>query len=124
MIAATLTLVLLRLEALGAPPEHGVHLTELFVEDMDRQLRETGVGDLVVGKRIGKLVAALGGRLGAFRDAFAAGVEPALLEDAARRNITLTDGADGTAVAGLLRAYHAELERHDTDMILAAELPR
>lgn len=123
MIAVILALVLLRLEALGAPPEHGVHLTELFVEDMDRQLRETGVGDLVVGKRIGKLVAALGGRLGAFRNALAAGADPALLEDAARRNITLTDGADGLAIAGLLRAYNAELGRYGAAMILAAELP-
>lgn len=124
MIAAVLALVLLRLEALGAPPEHGVHLTELFVEDMDRQLRETGVGDLVVGKRIGKLVAALGGRLGAFRDAIAAGTDLAPLEEAARRNITLADGVDGVAIAGLLRAYITDLEQCSSDMILTAELPR
>jgi len=124
MIAALLAMVLLRLEALGAPPDHGVHLTELFVEDMDRQLRETGVGDLVVGKHIGRLVAALGGRLGAFRDAFAADADPALLDEATRRNITLTEGADGTAAAGLLRAYHAELAQFDADRILSAELPQ
>ncbi|KHL24439.1 hypothetical protein PK98_10395 [Croceibacterium mercuriale] len=124
MIAAILALVLLRLEALDAPAEHGVHLTELFVEDMDRQLRETGVGDLVVGKRIGKLVAALGGRLGAFRDALAADAEPVLLEDAARRNITLSDGAESATIADLLRTWNAELGGYDADTILAAELPR
>ena len=124
MIAAILALVLLRLEAAGAPPEHGVHLTELFVEDMDRQLRETGVGDLVVGKRIGKLVAALGGRLGAFREAFAPGADPALLQEAARRNITLNDGADGVAIATLLQAYQAKLGQCAPDTILAAELPQ
>lgn len=123
MIAAILSLVLLRLESAGASPEHGVHLTELFVEDMDRQLRETGVGDLVVGKRIGKLVAALGGRLGAFREAFAPGADPALLQEAACRNITLTQGDDGSAIAGLLRTYQAELARYEPDAILAAELP-
>lgn len=124
MIAAILALVLLRLEAAGTPPEHGVHLTELFVEDMDRQLRETGVGDLMVGKKIGKLVAALGGRLGAFRDAFAPDADPALLQEATRRNITLNDGADGVAIAELLRAYHAKLGQCHPDTILTAELPR
>jgi len=32
-------------------------------------LRQIGVGDLVVGKHMGKMVSALGGRLGAYRDA-------------------------------------------------------
>ena len=45
----------------------------LFVEDMDGQLREFGVNDVVVGKRIGKLMSVLGGRLGAYRSALNAG---------------------------------------------------
>ena len=48
-------------------------LAELFVEDMDGQLREFGVNDVVVGKRIGKLMSVLGGRLGAYRSALNAG---------------------------------------------------
>ena len=70
MITAVLSLVLLRLEAAGRTPETAL-LTELFVEDMDGQLRESGVGDIVVGKHIGKLMATLGGRLGAYREALA-----------------------------------------------------
>ena len=48
MIAAVLALVMLRLERDGMAQET-VWLTELFVADMDSQLRETGVGYLVVG---------------------------------------------------------------------------
>ena len=47
MIAAVLALVMLRLERDGLAQDN-VWLTELFVEGMDAQLRETGVGDLVL----------------------------------------------------------------------------
>jgi cytochrome b pre-mRNA-processing protein 3 len=84
MVAAVLSLVLLRLEVEGesgrAP---AAFLAELFVEDMDGQLRERGIGDIVVGKHIGRMMGALGGRLGALREAFANGE----LDDVIARNI-------------------------------------
>lgn len=84
MVAAVLSLVLLRLEDEGesgrAP---SVWLTEIFVEDMDGQLRERGIGDVVVGKHVGRMMGALGGRLGALREAFAGGD----LNGAIERNI-------------------------------------
>jgi cytochrome b pre-mRNA-processing protein 3 len=84
MVAAILTLVLLRLEQEGeAGRTPSAHLTELFVEDMDGQLRERGIGDIVVGKHVGRMMGALGGRLGAFRGAFAGGD----LDGAIERNI-------------------------------------
>lgn len=71
MIAAILALILLRLENEGdAFGPQSALLAELFVEDMDGQLRELGVGDIVVGKHIGKMMGALGGRLAAYRDGF------------------------------------------------------
>lgn len=74
MIAAVLVLVLLRLEEEGEPGRGpSVHLAELFVEDMDGQLRQMGIGDIVVGKHIGKMMSALGGRLTAYREAFGPG---------------------------------------------------
>ncbi len=79
MIAAVLSMLLLRLEEdpeAGASPS--AHLTEHFVDDMDAQLRQLGIGDITVGKHIGKMMAALGGRLGAYRDAMAGA--PALEE--------------------------------------------
>jgi cytochrome b pre-mRNA-processing protein 3 len=85
MVAAILSLVLLRLEAEGEPGRApAAHLAELFVDDMDGQLRERGVGDVVVGKHVGKMMGALGGRLGALREALAPGGD---LDGAIARNI-------------------------------------
>jgi cytochrome b pre-mRNA-processing protein 3 len=81
-IAAVLALVLLRLEeeAEGAAPS--THLAERFVEDMDAQLREIGIGDIVVGKHIGRMMSMLGGRLGAYRAGLAEGdLGPALVRN-------------------------------------------
>src|SRR4051812_18630203 len=84
MVAAILSLVLLRLESEGdAARAPSAYLTELFVNDMDGQLRQRGIGDIVVGKHIGRMMGALGGRLGAFRGAFAGGD----LDDVIQRNI-------------------------------------
>jgi cytochrome b pre-mRNA-processing protein 3 len=46
-----------------------VGMAECFVHDMDSQLRQDGVGDPVMGKKVGSLVGALGGRVGAWRRA-------------------------------------------------------
>src|SRR5687768_16682589 len=90
MIAAILALVLLRMER-DAMAQETALLTELFVEYMDAQLRETGVGDVVVGKRMGRLMSVLGGRLGALREALAA-TDPAPLEATLERNVTMQEG--------------------------------
>jgi len=83
MIAAVLSLALLRLEALGATGDT-VKLTELFIDDMDGQIRQIGFGDIVVGKQVGKMMGALGGRLTAYRAALAG---DAPLADALVRNL-------------------------------------
>ncbi|MBM6576320.1 ubiquinol-cytochrome C chaperone family protein [Microvirga sp. SRT01] len=70
-IAAVLSMVLIRLEREPAGAEPSARLTERFVDDMDAQLRQIGIGDITVGKHIGKMMAALGGRLGAYRDTVA-----------------------------------------------------
>jgi cytochrome b pre-mRNA-processing protein 3 len=68
MVAALTALALLRLEALGpAGRDAAALLTERFVDDMDATLRQIGIGDYVVGKHVGRMVSALGGRLAAFR---------------------------------------------------------
>ena len=84
MVAAILSLVLIRLEAEGdGARRESVLLTETFVADMDASLRQIGIGDFVVGKHIGKMMGALGGRLGAFRSA----ADPEAQALAVRRNI-------------------------------------
>ncbi|MBL8650971.1 MAG: ubiquinol-cytochrome C chaperone family protein [Sphingopyxis sp.] len=69
MISLVLALVLHRIDAEPDQALAGVQLTELFVTDMDGQMRQIGFGDMVVGKQIGRMVGALGGRLGAYRAA-------------------------------------------------------
>ncbi|MEY4270084.1 MAG: hypothetical protein RLZZ58_1300 [Pseudomonadota bacterium] len=66
MVALVLSLVLHRIDTSPAHVRHGVWLTELFVDDMDGQMRQIGFGDVVVGKQIGRIVSALGGRIGAY----------------------------------------------------------
>lgn len=83
MIAAVLGLVVLRLEEQQAESAGlSAVLTERFVDDMDGQLRELGVGDVVVGKHIGKMMGMLGGRLGAYREGLAGpGIDTALVRN-------------------------------------------
>ncbi len=85
MVTVILALVLIRLDAIGdAGAIPAALLAEVFVEDMDGQLRQLGMGDVVVGKHIGKMMSALGGRLGAYR-AGLAGDAP--IDEALVRNL-------------------------------------
>src|SRR3546814_14949297 len=51
---------------------------------MDVQLRQEGIGDVFVGKHIGRMVSALGGRLAAYRAALSGEAE---LDEAIARNL-------------------------------------
>lgn len=119
-ITLVLCAVLLRMEREPALIPQSSLLTELFVEDMDGQLRQSGVGDLVVGKHIGKLMKVLGGRLGAYRDALASGDKTALSE-AVDRNVSLNDGSDPAPVAARFKALAAGLAALPADKLLAGE---
>lgn len=102
MVSSVLALVLLRMERSPDLVPRTGPLTEIFVAEMDGQLRQSGVGDLMVGKQIGKLMATLGGRTGAYRAALAVG--GAELEQAVHRNITLADESRASLTAERLRA--------------------
>ncbi len=121
-ITLVLALVLLRMEREQALIEPSVRLTELFVDDMDGQLRQSGVGDLVVGKRMGKLMSTLGGRLGALREALPQG--EAALEPVLERNVTLIENADKTRLARGVLSLSAQLEAIGADDLLAARISR
>src|SRR4249919_156261 len=103
-ITVILSVVLLRFERDRVLAREAALLTELFVEDMDGQLRESGVGDMVVGKKIGKLVSVLGGRLGALREARASR-ERGVLEAALTRNVTMQEGRDTVALAARVQGF-------------------
>lgn len=122
MVTAVLSLVLLRLEQARCGAETAL-LTELFVEDMDGQLRESGVGDVVVGKHVGKLMATLGGRLGAYRAALAEDDDGALAE-AVRRNVTVNEGVGPEPLAMRLRELADRLFATEADELLAGRIER
>jgi cytochrome b pre-mRNA-processing protein 3 len=86
MIAAIMALVLLRLEGEADTAAPSALLAECFIDDMDSQLREIGIGDVVVGKHIGKMMGMLGGRLGAYREGLAGDLRPALVRNLYRGN--------------------------------------
>ena len=114
MVAAILSLVLLRLEEDAARGQDMAHLTEVFVDDMDGQLREVGIGDMIVGKHIGQIMGAVGGRLGAFREALA---DTAKLDEAILRNIYRSETADAAALA------HVHQGLLDVERALGSQLP-
>ncbi|MDE2411771.1 MAG: ubiquinol-cytochrome C chaperone family protein [Sphingomonadales bacterium] len=119
-ITLVLTAVLLRMERTPALIAPSVRLTELFVEDMDGQLREAGIGDLVVGKHIGKLISSMGGRLGALREGLTQGDEA--LAAAIARNVTLAEGGSAAKVAARFRALALRLDGLSDAALLAGEI--
>lgn len=116
-ISLVLSAVLIRLERDPALRHPAARLTELFVTDMDGQLRQSGLGDLVVGKHIGKLMGALGGRIDALRAALAEAEDTALIE-VIGRNVTLNEGADPATIAAEMRVLVATLDgTSDADLV-------
>ena len=122
-IASVLAIVLLRMEAEPAAAESSARLIECFVDDMDGQLRQIGIGDVVVGKRMGKMMGLLGGRLGAYRDGLAG--EAGSLEDAVLRNLYRGEDPGAAALAhsaGELRTLYTVLAEVELDALMAGRL--
>ncbi|MBV7256198.1 ubiquinol-cytochrome C chaperone [Pacificimonas sp. WHA3] len=94
MMVLMLSLLTIRLERIDsdASRELIVALHELFVEDMDMSLRQIGVGDMVIGKHVGRTMSAFGGRLGAYRTAAFAGDTDDAWARALGRNLFREEG--------------------------------
>lgn len=120
MVAALMSLVLIRLEREPGDETRrdSVLLTELFIDDMEGTLRQIGIGDFVVGKHLGKMVGALGGRLNTFRDAedFGAAVRHNIFHDAPPSEETVT------FVSERLRRIGDGLAEASAESILAGDL--
>ena len=90
---------------------------------MDAQLRQIGVGEFAVGKHIGRMMSALGGRLSAYREGLKQGGD---LEGALVRNLYRGEKPSPEAltyVAGELRALNARLAARVLADVLQGELP-
>ena len=120
MVSLVLAAVLLRMEQEPELAEAQARLTEQFVDDMDGQLRQSGIGDPTVGKHVRKLVTTLGGRLGALRDALPGGTTA--LMPVLERNVTLRDGAQLEALAGAVAGLIATVEASETADLLAGQI--
>lgn len=122
MIAAILSLVIARLELESEQRQNVAWLVELFVDDMDGQLREIGIGDMVVGKHVGRMMSALGGRIGAYRGGLKAGTfEAALVRNLYRGVEPPAAALEHTAER--LRAFYLGLHAASADSIVAGQLP-
>lgn len=94
-------------------------MNEALVDDMDRSLREMGVGDMGVGKRVKAMGSALLGRMRAYEEA----------QDAARfavalsRNVYRAEQGDAQALAEYVAELRVALDRIPTKALIAGELP-
>jgi cytochrome b pre-mRNA-processing protein 3 len=81
MIVLHMFLVLDRLR--GEADEMSQHLTDIFFQDLDRTLREMGIGDLSVAKKIRPMAEAFAGRI----KAYATASEEGVMIEALQRNV-------------------------------------
>lgn len=98
-------------------------LIEEFFADMDRSLREMGVGDLSVGKKVRRMAEAFYGRVTAYERAFAEGDDA--MKAALARNV-FPDGAPDHAVDRLLdeiSRLRKALSAAPAERLLAGEFP-
>ena len=116
LLVLHLVLVLRRLsQAAARGREFGQQLFDAFCRDLDGNLREMGVGDLTVPKRMRGFGEAFYGRQAAYLAALEA-QNPADFENALSRNILQLEGSDarGAGLARYARAVAGRLDaQHD-----------
>lgn len=124
MLATLIALVDLRLESGGEQARFGsVSLAECFVDDMDAELRQLGTGDPVMGKKVGGLVGALGGRVGAWRRAVAGSESwEAVTGRSVYRGAAVTPDALAYTERQL-RLFWSSLEGRSDEALLGGALP-
>lgn len=116
-----LALVLQRLRTAGPRGERlGQALNEQFISDMDDAMREIGIGDMGVPRRIQKAVAALGERFNDYRPELAAGRDTADLAATIGRHFGA--GVDAGRLASYIRRAFDDLTAQPDSAILAGRL--
>lgn len=121
MIALHAALLLRRLRRDHDRTEHLAQAVfDLMFADMDQNLREMGVGDLAVGKRIKRMAQGLYGRIAAY-DAGLADCSDRLLREALLRNV-YRHGAPSddelTRMAAYVRRQSEWLDRAETERLM------
>ena len=109
MIALHAFLVMRRLKREGpAGAAASQALFDLMFADLDRNLRELGVGDLGVGRRVKALAKGFYGCIRAYESALDAGIAGDSLGAALARNLYAGSPPDGTALAGVAEYLRRE----------------
>jgi cytochrome b pre-mRNA-processing protein 3 len=125
MIALHAALVLRRLRRDGSRSQAlAQSLFDLMFADMDHNLREMGVGDLAVGKRVKRMAQGFYGRLVAYeaglRDQFGNTLSEALKRNV-YRHLALQDGALA-AMTAYVRREASALDALASDSLLAGDI--
>lgn len=126
-LVLTLFLVMerLRVEApSGSAADAARDLIETFVTDMDDNMREMGVGDLTVPKKVKKAAAAFYDRSEAYRAAMDPAAEPGALPALVARVVPASADRplDAPAIARHMRAEAVFLASLPIDRVLAGDL--
>ncbi|MGE4372870.1 MAG: ubiquinol-cytochrome C chaperone family protein [Xanthobacter sp.] len=95
---------------------------DAFADDMDRTLREMGVGDLSVPKRMKKIGAAFYGRAAAY-DAGLGAQDNVALAQALARNMFDDDNASAETLAAYVRASATQLRETPFSTLARGDLP-
>ena len=122
MIALHTFLVLRRLRG-ERTADLAQDLFDVMFEDMDRNLREMGAGDLGVGSRVKTMAKAFYGRIAAYDQGLASGDDS--LGEALRRNLYRKAepvARQLDALVAYVRREAAALERHDLRRLIAGDL--
>lgn len=118
-----IVLVLHRLKGQGAAaPEVAQALFDAYVRSLDDALREMGVGDLSVGKKMRKLGEAFYGRVKSYDEAFAALPETAPLRALIGRTVYMDVEHEPDALAAYALAAMQALRDQPLQAVLDADL--
>jgi cytochrome b pre-mRNA-processing protein 3 len=88
-------------------------LVDVFVDDMDRSVREMGVGDMGVSRRVKQMAQALYGRAAVYEEAVAQDDDTKLVAALTRNLFAGVEKAEGAAMARYVRAAIAALAGQD-----------
>jgi cytochrome b pre-mRNA-processing protein 3 len=118
VLATIAALVIVRLERDGADGDAAsAALTERFIEAMETEHREIGLGDPSLGKQVRRLVGALARRAALWRDAVAeTGGWDAAVTDSLYGNVPLDVALRHSAAA--LRRFCADLEQRSLAQLM------